>query len=663
MTEGQSKAPFGCSAMPDEIEQTQIDAIAASLTIARPIFEVAYDEVAVRHDGLRFMQIARMANRFDKLDAGRGQDRRDFGAAMSEANAAGWLSEFVLEKFVDLAGSAEAPLLAQLQSVANRDQPFEDALKISVRTLAAMRRTCLILTSEKVGDGTTKERLLGSGFLIGPHLVLTNYHVIKGLLELGTMKPKPDGLRPLVRFDYHYGSKRPIGARDFATVDDWLVEASGDVPNVHDETEANFSERLDYAILRVLGRPGDARGFYDITKAKAPSAVGTTIHLWQFPKEQPIKVGSGARQSPPGRVALSNPPEGMVQPRLYHSVNALPGSSGGLLVNGGLQPIGLHEAGFQNTAAGDERVNRAIPLCRIADDAETAITDAVAGIPEKRGWDERRGTPLLGREDFQRHVFEAVEGTKRILIVRTIPRLNAATSVSERQGRLGRTFSRDLLEACLDHDEHHVVMLSASRIDPNPFETARRIVAEVDPSRVGTISPPTGETTLDADATGTLVDETIRALLAAIGGKTIWLMIDDIDAHPIGTQWASSSYLVALYRRIAREDRLRVVLVGLPKPLDGLNGIEDWISEELLERPPTSLEISDWMEAHLSHATPPDEFPIRLTVILRALSEERLKPNDAAPPGCRTEAIATLLKGCVRDAFKRTSLDHLEDGL
>ena len=95
----------------------------------------------------------------------------------------------------------------------------------------------------------------------------------------------------------------------------------------------------------------------------------------------------------------------------------------------------------------------------------------------------------------------------------------------------------------------------------------------IDPLLVASLPQPSGQTTLDADV-GVLVEATVRAMVGALPDKTLWLMIDDIDAHPIGTQWGSASFLIALYRRAALEPRLRVVLVGLPRELEGLADLE-----------------------------------------------------------------------------------------
>jgi V8-like Glu-specific endopeptidase len=141
----------------------------------------------------------------------------------------------------------------------------------------------------------------GTGFLVGPDLVLTNYHVVERVVK---GEAQPEALR--VRFDYKVG---PDGvALEAGTVyelaDEWLAHMSlyseadeADPPGVPPVDE------LDHALLRIKGRPGEdfvggatsdpnpvPRGWlkppaepYDFTATPA-------LYIVQHPEGRPMQV-------------------------------------------------------------------------------------------------------------------------------------------------------------------------------------------------------------------------------------------------------------------------------------------------------------------------------------------------------------------------------------
>ncbi len=646
------------------IKPLEIKRLAQKLKVSRAVFAAAYDEVADAYGGLTFKVVAELQNLEEHLPPGQDRDRRDYFAAMRKANEDDWLVEFVFEKFADLAapdqGASDASSIRPvLQSIANRQQRFQEADKITMGTLTAMRRCCVIKAVTKTQDSTTREAV-GSGFLIGPHLVLTNHHVISRFLgEDGA--PLNGNTQPYVEFDYHAGRSRIMKPQPYDLLQSegrsWLLAHSPKVPETVDETAETLAANLDYAVLILDGRPGDMRGFYSLSDIlndlpiKLPP-VGNPLQLWQFPNSQPMKVVSNLRSPPPP--ALSFPDDETDHPRVYYVVNSDRGSSGGLVLDDASKAMALHDAGFNADAPQDARKNRGVPLHMIARDAISIITQEISNQPKKAGWHPKRKLPIIGRQTLQNHIFDAAYRNGRIIAVMTIPDDNA-----QRIPKLGRSYTREIIESCLPADKHHIVSVGASLIDPDPFLTAHRIVSTINPALATELPLPTGETTLDADATGILVQETVAALQAAAPDKIVWLMIDDIDSDPIGTQWGSSSFLVALYRRIARSDTLRVVLAGLPRRLEGLQDIRAQtgvILEDLLTEEPTDAERTDWIAAHLTHDMQPHELAPRLSSLVAGVAFEQADGSNggAAPSSARlskTEALNRLLSSHGRTAF------------
>ncbi|GGL35560.1 hypothetical protein GCM10010983_35690 [Caulobacter rhizosphaerae] len=203
----------------------------------------------------------------------------------------------------------------------------------------------------------------GTGVLIAPDLVLTNRHVIAGLLAA-------DG-RALLGdvtcvFDWKSG-----GAR-FATPETRVVVRSVEASSPHADGDlvagpmVDSASHLDYAILRLAERIGDKpitvggepRGVVEV----APSGSGLKTHdaalILQHPMGQPMMIDIGA--------VLEQGPT-----RLRHNVNTASGSSGAPLFDATLRLAALHHAGHENgpPSHGVTGFNQAIPIEPILDDA------------------------------------------------------------------------------------------------------------------------------------------------------------------------------------------------------------------------------------------------------------------------------------------------------
>jgi Trypsin-like peptidase domain len=619
-----------------EIKDETLEAITRGLTLSRKVFEDRYDQVALEMNTPVFKKIA-----FDRsrADAGGttevGRDAADYLAALKVARDAKWVERFVIENFNDLKANVSDPILPQLQSIVNFNQKFAFANEVTSGTIAASRRCCQILIREN-----KREKAAGSGFLIGPNLVLTNYHVIASLLT-------PDGKIDTTRdagvicaFD-HYANAQEAGFKPVKLLskEQWLVASSPSRPNTAQAGE--LEDALDYAVIRIEQMPGYVRGWYDLASLPPIPPVGAGLEVWQFPDGEVMQVSLGKRANPPDDLGFD--PAAPLPPRLFHDANTVEGSSGSLVVDAGKTPVALHDAGFGDKDKG--LPNRCIPLQRVFSHCQTALTQAIREAPEKIGWHPDGKRPILGRAKLLTMLEEAVRGDVRVIAILTPP--DPATR--ERVPRIGRSFTEVMLEARLPPQEHQILEFSASLIDPDPFVTAQRLVKSLAKDEAASLVP-SRETTLDADATVMLVEKTTDLLLNAAPGKTVWVMIDNLDTHPIATQWPSSTFLIALYRRAAAEARLRFVLVGLQRHLEGLNDMLQarTLDFEPLETAPNDNDLRDWVEANLARATWQREMAENVTRMVRSVA--RADPDIDKIH--LTEATARVLERHAKPAFR-----------
>jgi hypothetical protein len=210
---------------------------------------------------------------------------------------------------------------------------------------------------------TTGLKARGTGFLVGPDLIMTNHHVVADSLPA---KPGAGGL--VCRFDYLVGSDG-VEVRSGRTVGlaaDWLVCAQP-----HDPSDVSLTangppaaDALDFALLRLaepvgdLPRKGDpapdnpARGWIGVDRSLA-AGEGDDIFILQHPDGAPLKLGVG-------RITALFA-QGL---RMRHDVTTEPGSSGSPVLDRALRLIGLHHVGDPN-AFRNALWNQAVPVANI----------------------------------------------------------------------------------------------------------------------------------------------------------------------------------------------------------------------------------------------------------------------------------------------------------
>jgi Trypsin-like peptidase domain/Effector-associated domain 1 len=167
-----------------------------------------------------------------------------------------------------------------LQALVRSRLPSVDFLKWHDRLAQVEARVCRV---------TIEGHSAGTGFLIGPQAVLTNYHVLKTVIE----KTTPDAKVQCV-FDYKLLA---TGARSGTVIDlagaDWLVDSSPPTPGEEAEDPDRTlptAEQLDYAVVRLAEPVGQARGWERVPSADPTLQPVMALLIPQHPDGQPLKL-------------------------------------------------------------------------------------------------------------------------------------------------------------------------------------------------------------------------------------------------------------------------------------------------------------------------------------------------------------------------------------
>ena len=204
----------------------------------------------------------------------------------------------------------------------------------------------------------------GTGFLVGPDLVLTNQHVIERLQK------KPSNARwqdVKCRFDYKQDiNGKPLDQKKWIEiglnvskpiVHDWPPSPFDFNPNLGDADLVD----IDIALLRLAVPLGDLpvgpatadanaplRGWIDAASAPPPLVQGNQIFLLQHPKGQPLQLAIG-------EITEFN----QKGTRVRYNANSEDGSSGSPVFNADLQLVAVHHA---HDTAKPRRWNQAVPF-------------------------------------------------------------------------------------------------------------------------------------------------------------------------------------------------------------------------------------------------------------------------------------------------------------
>lgn len=220
----------------------------------------------------------------------------------------------------------------------------------------------------------------GSGFLIGPDLVITNYHVMQSLIEKEDLKRKgrrrAEREHVVFRFDYKLNgvSQMPQAGTVYTlALSEWLVDSSppSEVDTDPQALDEPGIDELDYAILRVDGTPGNEsigrsdysdskRGWVKIRQDPFEFTPDSPLIIVQHPDSHPLKLSIDTQ----GIIGINK--NGT---RVKYRTNTESGSSGSPCFNINWELVALHQLGDPNYSFGyTPTYNQGIPfnaICKL----------------------------------------------------------------------------------------------------------------------------------------------------------------------------------------------------------------------------------------------------------------------------------------------------------
>ncbi len=267
-----------------------------------------------------------------------------------------------------------------LAAVASTDDKFEVAAKKNLafidiavfreRLLEVEGRVCRI----ELNNGTAA---MGTGFLVGPDAVLTNYHVMKPIID----NPALAGAVKL-RFDYKIYSNGTKSDGVLASLHPtkWLTDFSeyspaerqGRTPDQPPPT----ADQLDYALLKLSAALGDEpinpkapqspkRGWVRVPDNAPAITPHMPLYILQHPNRAPLKL---AMDTDAVTGLNAN------QTRVKYATNTEPGSSGSPCFDQDWKLVALHHYGDESF--GHPPFNQGIPVTlirqRLTDKGEAA---------------------------------------------------------------------------------------------------------------------------------------------------------------------------------------------------------------------------------------------------------------------------------------------------
>jgi len=595
----------------------QLDALAAAVGLLPAAFGDIYDPWARKH-GQNTFKILRVLNAANP-------HRAAFWAARENGYLDGLVDSLYEAHAFDQAindaikaGHTSDPVVVKLQANVDPELGLEVPMDMVGGGQVAVRRVGRILI-----DGSPK----GTGFLVGPQVILTACHVVDSLFDVNGNELA--GSNGRLEFEFERVGRDHPTERLFAAKH-WLLAASmphaletAGVPFDPDSVSySGFDTCLDFALVRLERAVGRERGWYKLDEKVRPcvSSPGSrAVALLQHPGGASMRLGRGR--------TLRMWPEGY-RTRVHHSANSWAASSGGLLLNSAYEMIGLHNATLEplsqaaNDAAQKEatadpeedeekvRRNAAVPTSTIAKVENVRnLANSIDGLdPVLRI--PGTGHPVFGRDVFQNLVLQAVAGNKRILMVRGGP-------------ETGKSFSAQILKAMLRTDNHKYVTLQAADLSSIPEKLVAAVLQPlmVEDALASLPSSNNAPTATDAWSRDVLYPAMMEQLRQAAKDSMLWLIVDNIEINPLA-QSSATHLLDRLFSEIDRYDFLRVVLLAprrYPNAEPDLIGIDE-------RGPPTAADVKQYVERRLQEVGRGTESP---AIYVSAIMEMAKKDGEA----------------------------------
>jgi hypothetical protein len=264
---------------------------------------------------------------------------------------------------LDVLGRLPADVLVQgetgTETLLNAMAAFEDPALFRSRLAASEVRVCQVIVRGEAA---------GSGFLVGPQHILTNWHVTQTLGSQGG-----DGV---ALFDHKRDTQGAVvnPGRPVPFAPEWKAASSGFAADpVELSPEGPAMGLFDYALVH-LSEPvgsqgigpdgaGDSRGSFTLSARGTPISADEPLWVLGHPATADVQLPLLLSFASPGGATLSTN-----LTRLRYKMNTKRGSSGSVVLDRNFDAVALHH--FGGTAD-----NQGVPRSLVIQDLRAQVTD------------------------------------------------------------------------------------------------------------------------------------------------------------------------------------------------------------------------------------------------------------------------------------------------